>query len=87
MKTVLNRTSRPIRVSLPTGGILHLGPHREGHIQDRAVEGAGIQRRLLVGDIQILDSESDAIGTGGLEAMHAESHKHHRRDAVIRGDR
>ena len=87
MKTVLNRTSRPIRVSLPTGGILHLGPHREGHIQDRAVEGAGLQRRLRVGDIQIFDSESDESQSGGVEVMQVETHGHHGRDVVVRGDR
>ena len=40
MKTILNKTMRPIKVPLSGGKVLYLGPSRTGQVADRATEAA-----------------------------------------------
>ena len=40
MKVIRNLTRRPLRVPLPGGKLLHLGPGKEGRVGDDAVVGA-----------------------------------------------
>ena len=44
MKTVRNKTHRPLRVRLSQGKTLHLGPLKEGQISVHDVEAGGVQR-------------------------------------------
>ena len=39
MRTVRNTTQLPVRVPLPGGKTLHLGPAKTGQISDQAAEG------------------------------------------------
>ncbi len=63
MKTIKNKTNRPIRVPLPRGKFLHLGPTKSGQITTEAVEYAGLKKLVEAGEIEIL--EDGAAGAGG----------------------
>ena len=58
MKTILNKTTRPIKVPLPRGKFLHLGPHKPGEIADRAVDHAPLARLVESGDLEIVGDGS-----------------------------
>ena len=38
MRTIVNKTTRPLRVPLPGGKVLHLGPKKSGQIADPAAD-------------------------------------------------
>jgi len=59
MKVIRNLTRRPLRISLPGGKLLHLGPGQEGRIGDDAVTAA-LERRIAAGEIEV-------VGSGGAE--------------------
>ena len=89
MRTIVNKTHRPLRVHLPQGRILHLGPHKEGQIAPQAVESAGVKRLIEAGDLELLGDEgsSDAANRETGHAM-ADTHGHHPNTSVrSRGDR
>jgi len=65
LKTVRNKTARPMRVALPGGKTLHLGPQKTGQIADAALERPAVQKLVKSGDLEILgDGSSDASGGG-----------------------
>ena len=55
MKTVTNKTQRPVSVPLPRGKTLHLGPGKMGQISSKDAECAGLTKLAEVGTIEILD--------------------------------
>ena len=55
MKTVVNKTRLPIKVPLPRGKALHLGPGKEGQIRDEASEHAAVKKLVDSGKIEIFD--------------------------------
>lgn len=63
MKTIKNKTNRPLRVPLPRGKFLHLGPTKSGQITTEAVEYPNLKKLLDAGEIELL--EDDAAGAGG----------------------
>ncbi len=67
MKTILNKTRKPIKVPLSGGKILHLGPSKTGQISDQAVEGAGVRRLVEAGEIEIV-GEGSPPGTAARDA-------------------
>jgi hypothetical protein len=89
MKTVRNKTHRPLRVHLSRGKTLHLGPLKEGQISVHDVEIGGVQRLVEGGELEILGE-----GAPGPEAAapaaagQADTHGHHQETSVPkRGDR
>ena len=69
MKTIRNKTARPIRVPLPRGKILHLGPSLEAQIADNAVEHAALKKLVKAGTIEILgEGENERSREGGATA-------------------
>ncbi len=89
MKTVRNRTHRPLRVHLSQGKTLHLGPLKEGQIGARDVETGGVQRLVKAGELEILGDGMHASGTAApSSAGQADKHGHHPGTSVPkRGDR
>jgi len=79
MKTVHNLTRAPLRVPLPGGKILHLGPGKTGTISDAAIEAPGVQRLIRSKSIEIVGSDeggsSDDSGTSG-QGPHESTHGH-----------
>jgi hypothetical protein len=75
MKTVSNKTQRPVSVPLPRGKTLHLGPGKTGHISSKAVEYP--QLKNLV----------DASGLVGRRRPKLSSGAQFRRSGFFRADR
>lgn len=63
MKDVRNTAKRPLRVPLPKGGVLHLGPLRTGQIADSAIDHPPLKKLVDAGDLEIL-------GEGKHESRH-----------------
>lgn len=89
MKTVRNKTNRPLRVSLSRGKTLHLGPRMQGQISGHDVDAEGVKRRVEAGELEILGEGTQAPGAGGRAGRgHADTHGHHPDTSVPkRGDR
>jgi hypothetical protein len=78
MKTVTNQTGGPVKVPLPQGKILHLGPRQKGQIQDHAAEHPPLVKLVEQGKLKVEDEAGSrrggrADGSGG----RPESHGHH----------
>ena len=56
MKEIVNKTQRPIRVPLPGGKFLFLGPTKSGQVSDQAVQAPSFKKLLTEGTIELLDS-------------------------------
>jgi hypothetical protein len=70
VKTIRNKTPQPLRVPLPGGKVLHLGPRKEAQIADNAAEHAGLQKLVQAGSIEIL-GEGERLESGGPMASEA----------------
>jgi hypothetical protein len=55
MKTVTNKTQKPLNLTLPRGKTLHLGPGKTGQISSKDGDHAGLQKLAAAGTIEILD--------------------------------
>ena len=89
MKTVLNKTGRPLKIALSRGRVLRLGPRKEGQIATQDAERDAVQRRVADGDIEIFDDVARA-GAGGLSAAGGSTRAqgpHARFSVAKRGDR
>jgi hypothetical protein len=75
MKEVRNKTRRPIRISLPGGKVLHLGPAKTAQIADNATQHAGVQRLVKEGIIEIL-GEGERVEGSGAENISGQSQSH-----------
>lgn len=89
MKTIVNRTHRPLRVPLGQGRVLHLNPGHEGQIATGDADYPQLLAMVERGEVAILDGsespEPDAtFGRGG----RVETHGHHPDTSTHRrGDR
>ena len=76
MQTITNKTHKPLRIPLPGGKALHLGPSKSGQIADGASTSPAILRLIKEGQIEIQgDGRHGNAGTGeggghGGEATH-----------------
>ncbi len=64
MKTIVNKTHAPMRVPLPRGKVLHLGPLQTGQISHNDLDHEPLQRLIEAGQIEV---QGDAPG---IEATH-----------------
>ena len=60
MKTVTNKTHGPLKVPLPRGKSLRLGPLQSGQISHNDVDHEPLQRLVEGGDLEVLDDKSNA---------------------------
>lgn len=87
MKTIVNKTPRPIRIQLPRGKTLHLGPTRTGQISDDALEHEAVRKLLKAGDIEVV-GEEQTPGASGPQPVQQATHGHHPTTLVHpKGDR
>ncbi len=89
MRTIVNKTNRPLKIHLPQGKVLHLGPRKEGQVAPHALESAGVKKLVDVGDLEVL---SDGMHPGSADRNSskaaADTHGHHPNTSVRRrGDR
>ena len=75
MKTIVNKTRAPIKVPLPRGKSLHLGPSKSGQIADGAEEHAPLKKLVEAGKIEIFEGgESRKAAMGESSAPHEATH-------------
>lgn len=89
MRIVVNKTNRPLKIHLPQGKVLHLGPRKEGQVTPHALDSPGVKRLIESGELEIVDAESHADTRGASDgAAVADTHGHHPNTTVHkRGDR
>jgi len=73
MRTIVNKTALPIRVPLPGGKVLHLGPKKNGQVADAAADHAGLRKLIDAGKIELQGEGDNSVsdGAGGSEPGHA----------------
>ena len=54
MKEIRNTTSKPLRVPLPQGKTLHLGPRHTGQVAPQALEHPPLRELVESGELDIL---------------------------------
>ena len=88
LKTVVNKTRAPLKLPLPRGKSLHLGPNKTGQIADGAEEHAALKKLVDDGKIEIFDGGDSQRGTTGESTVTHET-THGRTKSGIRksGDR
>lgn len=65
-KTVINKTPAPLRVPLPRGKVLHLGPKQTGHVSVHDAEHPPLRKLVEEGSIELLDDlDNEAIPEHG----------------------
>jgi len=75
MKTVINKTPAPIKLPLPRGKTLHLGPRQSGQIRDDAVEHPALKKLIDAGKIEIAErQENERNATWQGAAPHETTH-------------
>jgi hypothetical protein len=67
LKTIENKTTRPLRVPLPGGKVLHLGPRKTGQVADTAVEHPALRRLIESGTIEVQGVGNNESGAGDAE--------------------
>ena len=89
MKTIVNRTRRPLKIKLSQGRVLRLGPSKEGQIATHDAERESVQRLVEADEVEIIDEGSRGTGRGSKgPAGMAQSQGHHRQfSGSKRGDR
>jgi len=69
---IINKTQRPIKVPLPGGKKLFLGPGKTGQVSEKALEHPALAKLLESGDIEKADGDSKhkegASGNMGLSS-------------------
>lgn len=62
MKSVVNKTHAPLRVPLPHGKVLHLGPNQTGQISVHDVDHPPLKKLVEAKKLQVVDeAENEAI--------------------------
>jgi hypothetical protein len=88
MKTVVNKTRAPLKVPLPRGKSLHLGPNKTGQIADGAAEHAAVKKLVEAGKLEIFDGgETNRGASGETPARHEVTHGHTQSAVRKSGDR
>jgi hypothetical protein len=89
MKTIINKTRRPLAIRLSRGKVLRLGPGKEGQIATQDVDLASVKTLMESGDVAIFDeSGQTGSGTGTAAATRSNTRGHHPSIGMTkRGDR
>ncbi len=77
MKTIRNKTHRPLKVHLSQDRVLHLGPGKEGQISTHDVDSRGVQHLLAESEIEIVGEGESFAPSGEVDNVHADTHGHH----------
>lgn len=65
MKTITNKTRKPLRVPLPRGKVLFLGPGKSGQIASEATEHAPLAALIASGEIAVGEEGASPAARGG----------------------
>jgi hypothetical protein len=84
MKTVVNRSRAPIRIHLPGGKTLHLGPGKSGQVSDAACERPSLKKLVKDGEVQVLDEgEAAALQDSPSSKVQESTHGHRPPNVVM----
>ena len=64
MKTIKNKTLKPLRISLSGGRVLHLGPAKTGQIADGALQEKSVRSLIDGGQIEVIGGDAPGRGPG-----------------------
>ena len=90
MKTIVNKTHRPLKILLGRGRVLRLGPRKEGQIATNDVERKSLRKLVASGDVEVYDesAHSDTVDGGKLTGRSGnQGHQHAKFSGGRRGDR
>ncbi len=93
MKTIVNKTRRPLKITLAQGRVLRLGPAKEGQIATHDGERESVQKMIQAGEVDVFDDVSRSgsrarRGPAGGTVGHRGSQGAHREfSAPKQGDR
>ena len=89
MKTILNKTRHPLKIQLARGGVLRLGPDKEGQIATNDAEQETIQKMIAAGELDIFEdaTRSGSRGSGGPSGRLGSQGGHRQFSGSKRGDR
>ena len=73
MKEIRNITARALRIPLPGGKSVFVGPNNVAQIADNAAEHASIQKLVADGSIEILGSGDSVAGKKGSAVTRAQT--------------
>jgi hypothetical protein len=65
MRSVTNKTNKPLAVPLPRGKLLRLGPRKTGQISSDDIEHPPLKKMAEAGDIEIHEEGHSPQGGGG----------------------
>ena len=83
MKTILNKTRVPLKISLSGGKTLHLGPLKTGQISDDRTNDASVVRLIKEGKIELGGNGSSTRGQGGPLTVAQEATHGHAQPTVV----
>lgn len=55
MKTIRNKTFRPLKLTFSGGKVLHLGPGKTGQVPDTALQRRSIQELIRAAVLEVMD--------------------------------
>ena len=90
IQTVINKTRRPIKISLPRGKTLYLGPSGQGQVHDDTLERPAFKKLIESGDVELLaeGGSSSTTADGGTSNVRQTSQGHGgNKNTARRGDR
>ena len=89
IKTVVNKTRKPIRLSLPRGKTLYLGPSASGQVHDEVPERPQFKKLIKDGEIEVVDQGQASVTAGKTSNQVRESTPGHAPKRIVtrKGDR
>lgn len=89
MITILNQTSRFLRIHLPRGKVLRLGPRKEGQISTHDADVDAVRQLVSDGTVKVMGEGPQAGASAPANpAARTDVHGHHPRlSGGRRGDR
>lgn len=64
MKTITNKTRKPMKVRLPGGKTLFLGATRQASVRDDALDHPPVKKLIEAGDLEVFDASNPKAGGG-----------------------
>ena len=89
MKSIINKTRRPLKIRLARGRALHLGPGKEGQISTQDADRESFKKLVEAGDVEIVGEGSGPVTTSSnVSTSHPDARGHHPSTSIKkRGDR
>jgi hypothetical protein len=77
MKTIRNKTVRPLQIRLPGGKTLHLPALKTGQISNQAASDPAVRKLITAGHVEIEGEDAQGpAGSGDGASFHESTHGH-----------